>query len=707
MPRHLWVILGTFTILFGLTLYFDADSQAASLHGAPHEFTLALNSTLPSPTCLEIPENECNALKTLFLSTNGTNWENHEGWLATVKPCQWYGVTCRTNADNTTYVYALNLNWNHLQGSIPVELAMLTRLQILSLSGNELSGSIPPALGMLTNLRTLNLAENQLVGELPPALGNLVNLTVLHLFENNFLGNLPVEFANLQALRNFKFQNTALCMPQDIAVEAWLDNIYYLSRPETADCQRVETSPRPLVLIYAVLDNNLSSEWSHLVNNAEKGVRDGAFDIQLLVDAQGENNSYAYTLQADNNDGCPSLVLNDFDCNRYRLRQTLRAQLENTAQRDTLAAFVTNAILAHPNASHIVLVLVGHGAGWGANALPAQPRGWSEQGEVVNDGAGGMLWDDTPTAGITQTQSLSTRALGSALAQVKSATGRSIDLLYLDACSMAMVEVAYELRESVAYLLASENTKWATFPYDELLPLVAGMTDGRALGTQWLDREVEVLQRSPGHPFTFSLIDLAQTPAIVTATTTLVDAITPLLATQPLTIRQAFSQTSHFDSDYNGTVNGEDAFVDLADFAHQLELLFANQPTVVDAARALQVAVAQAVVNKEFDDSLPDAIQPAPNLWGNLGGLSIYLPLATDEAKRSTLYNAENLAWADQSKWDEWLEAYWQAATQPPAPIAIGACDQTANCPSLSGWGFLPDTPTAALYYHFVPLVQR
>ena len=150
--------------------------------------------------------------------------------------------------------------------------------------------------------------------------------------------------------------------------------------------------------------------------------------------------------------------------------------------------------------------LVGHGAGWGANGLPAQPKTWTEQGEEIVDIQGGMLWDDTPGDGITETQSLSTRALGSALRQVKAATGKSIDLLYLDACSMAMVEVAYEVRDSVNYLLASENTKWATFPYDRLLPLVGTMADGRTLGEQWLQTESRGTGALP-RPFLHLYID--------------------------------------------------------------------------------------------------------------------------------------------------------------------------------------------------------
>lgn len=678
-------------LLFLLTFQTHTRTMAEEAHTQ-----LTFAGTLPLQACGQITAVECNALYSLYISTNGSNWQQHDGWLETPRPCSWYGVTCRTGNDGVTYVHTLNLSWNGLQGTLPAELGYLTRLYSLNLSGNEVSGALPTALGALQELTVLNLAENGLVGEVPGALATLHNLTVLHLFENRLAGNLPLEFTALTRLRNFKFQNTQICIPHDAAFEAWLDQIYYLSRPAPSDCRPLAQSPKPLVLLYAVLDNNLTSEWERLVNNAEAGVRAGNFDVKLFIDAKGSNNSYEYTLEEDHYASCPSLIIDDPDCNRYRLRQTLRLQQENTAQRDSLISFVTTAIFEHPQASHIVLALVGHGAGWGANALPTQPKGWTEQAGVISDTVGGMLWDDTGSEAITQTQSLSTRALGSALAQIKALTGHTIDLLYLDACSMAAVEVAYEVSDSVDYLLASANTKWATFPYDQLLPQVAAMSDGRSLGEVWAKQEVAILQSMPGHPYTFALINEQQMAQLATATSALAEALIPLLPTQHLLIREVFTQTSHFDSNYDGMVNYADSYVDLADFARQIETLFSNRAAVVSAAQAVQSAVRAAVVYNVYANDAP--------LWNNLGGLSIYLPIHQDEAKRRELYQPANLAWAADSAWDEFLTLYWRRAAQAPTAVPLDMCAQTADCPTLTGWGLLPDAPH---YDQFVPLLYR
>lgn len=53
-------------------------------------------------------------------------------------------------------------------------------------------------------------------------------------------------------------------------------------------------------------------------------------------------------------------------------------------------------------------------------------------------------------------------------------------------------------------MLASQNIKWASFPYGKLLSSTG--KNGEEIGREWLKIEAEKLQR-PGHPYTLSLID--------------------------------------------------------------------------------------------------------------------------------------------------------------------------------------------------------
>jgi len=62
----------------------------------------------------EIPSSECDALVSLYNSTNGQKWKDNKGWLETTTPCSWHGVSCRSG--NVT---RLDLSANHLDGVIP------------------------------------------------------------------------------------------------------------------------------------------------------------------------------------------------------------------------------------------------------------------------------------------------------------------------------------------------------------------------------------------------------------------------------------------------------------------------------------------------------------------------------------------------------------------------------------------------------------
>jgi Leucine-rich repeat (LRR) protein len=141
---------------------------------------------------IEIPSDECEALVALY-QTNGPNWNNHENWLETDTPHNWWGVTVMNN-----HVVSLSLAVNKIDGRIPpeignyqswfgfrleyfvrsdsAELGKLHKLETLDLIDNYLSGSLPPEIGNLKSLKSLILANNRLTGSIPPEIGNLSNL---------------------------------------------------------------------------------------------------------------------------------------------------------------------------------------------------------------------------------------------------------------------------------------------------------------------------------------------------------------------------------------------------------------------------------------------------------------------------------------------------------------------------------------------------
>ncbi len=154
-----------------------------------------------------IPASERAVLIALYNSTNGDGWKNKSGWK---KPPlhldgfaklgtegNWYGVILSED-----HVYAINLSYNNLSGSIPSQLGNLKNLTTLDLSTNQLSGSIPSQLGNLSILHYFFLYNNQLSGNIPSQLANLTNLEVLDLSGNLLSGSIPSQLGNLSNLQS-------------------------------------------------------------------------------------------------------------------------------------------------------------------------------------------------------------------------------------------------------------------------------------------------------------------------------------------------------------------------------------------------------------------------------------------------------------------------------------------------------------------------
>lgn len=119
----------------------------------------------------------CNAvdiatLKALYDSTGGGDWSRSEGWLGDGDLSDWHGVS----TDYTGQVTELDLSGNGLDGQLPANLGDLGRMTVLRLGDNSLSGRLPPTLTRVP-------------------------------------------------LREFRYADTELCMPQDDRFREWLDAI--------------------------------------------------------------------------------------------------------------------------------------------------------------------------------------------------------------------------------------------------------------------------------------------------------------------------------------------------------------------------------------------------------------------------------------------------------------------------------------------------
>ena len=126
-------------------------------------------------------------------------------WSVNTDINSWDGIVVSQNR-----VYAVNLDYKSLSGSVPPELGQLSALVNLNLSGNDLSGSIPSELGDLENMESLSLDDTGLTGMIPTTLGKLKKLYFLHLGLNELSGSIPTELGNMDALESLLLQNNEL-----------------------------------------------------------------------------------------------------------------------------------------------------------------------------------------------------------------------------------------------------------------------------------------------------------------------------------------------------------------------------------------------------------------------------------------------------------------------------------------------------------------
>lgn len=215
--------------------------------------TGALCQDIVCPSVSEIPQAECNALVSLYYSTNGDEWLNHTNWLVTTTPPgNWYGVTVisgnvqtiylpsnnlhgyiPSDVSNFTQLYGLKFGFNNLSGPIPASLGSLPSLHRIELLNNKLSGPIPPELGNITSLEVLNLSYNQLTGSIPPQLGNLTNLFELRLNKNQLSGTIPASLSNLPNLYSFYLSDNQLTgsLPAEFGTLSYLYDLRVNNNP--------------------------------------------------------------------------------------------------------------------------------------------------------------------------------------------------------------------------------------------------------------------------------------------------------------------------------------------------------------------------------------------------------------------------------------------------------------------------------------------
>jgi hypothetical protein len=332
----------------------------------------------------------------------------------------------------------------------------------------------------------------------------------------------------------------------------------------------------------------------------------------------------------------------------------------NTGDPQCLLDFVRWGVARYP-AEKYALVLWNHGSGWDDSDVYAAERHRSLRrlaggrirhalfrppvrrllkGAIRKFADRAILLDDDARDFLDNVE------LQRVVAATAEAIGAKLDLLGMDACLMSMAEVGYQISESAAILVGSEQTEPGDgWPYDKVLGALAKHPEmeARDLGALIVKEYLASYEAADG--VTQSACDLARADGLAAAVAALAEALTAALR-EPLMRHRMLVARARVQS-YEIPDN-----VDLADFC---ALLADLAPRTAVAARCADVLRALGIGAEDGAVGYVLAQGSKGEDLRNSRGVAIYFPTRTV----SPLY--ARLDWAKDTGWGRFLAAYLKA----------------------------------------------
>lgn len=367
-------------------------------------------------------------------------------------------------------------------------------------------------------------------------------------------------------------------------------------------------------LVYMAADNNLEPYALMDFNELERVGSDANVSLVVQIDRSPEYDT------SDGNWTTTRRYYITRDPDRARINSPLLFDLGelDMASPKTLADFVRWGTTNYP-ADHYVLILWNHGRGW-------QTRTMADFEPKVK-----AIHQDT-----TSGTEMSLNDLSQALSGMP-----KMDIVAFDACLMAMIEVAYVVRNAAAMMVASEeNVPVEGQPYERVISLLKtypGMPP-RQVSERLVATYVEYYATSVANPVTYSAIDLTKLEALSHSVNQLAVSVLGNLPQVREAVQLAQRKAQWYDHDYKMY----DYYKDLFDFAQLLKEYTANQDVAESADNVM----------KSFRDVIIAEAHSGAEV-ANSHGISIYLP---ESGTCSSRY--PNLEFAIDTSWDEMLRSY-------------------------------------------------
>ena len=372
--------------------------------------------------------------------------------------------------------------------------------------------------------------------------------------------------------------------------------------------------PEWTVMVYLDADNNLEGAGIDDINEMEMVGSTSDVNIVVQIDRipysvlDSNNQGYADDISNGNwTDTRRYFITQDYDPNIINSQLVSNLGELNMGTSSTLINFAKWAVSNYP-AKKYLLVIWNHGGGFRFTGLAKDI--------ALDDTSGGDI--------ITMSE------LEYALSAISTKMGKKIDIVGMDACFMAMTEVAYQIKESTDILVTSEesvpNDGW---PYDSILAqLVANsIMTPQQLATTIVDKYIDSYIGS--NSATQSAIDLSYMDTLAAQLSDLALSIMNDTLTPKANYIDASTHAQYY-SDYD--------FIDLNSFCYKI-LPYSNSSEVESIASAIQQTLNSSILSSHYYGSELNRSR----------GLSIYFPYQYYD----NYY--DNTNFAQDTFWDEML----------------------------------------------------
>jgi hypothetical protein len=319
---------------------------------------------------------------------------------------------------------------------------------------------------------------------------------------------------------------------------------------------------------------------------------------------------------------------------------------------------------------------------WGQDSFPAAHYylAIANHGQAIQ----GIAWDTTSDLAddkvLDDSAYLTVRELGQALGDPRVAP---IDVLHLDACSMNLLEVAYEVRQRTQVLIASQYLGWSYFAYDEYQGAMGEDTApddvARDIAARYAARAGADL-----HPYTIAALDLRRADPTLRAVDALAAELTALMDDpgNRALLQRIWHESRKFESNGDYLNSDLDMYMDLLDWASRVQRDVNHPGTRTWAATLIgELTRPQSLIiagsNRARSNSLPPQYAGGAyiDLTGS-NGLSIFYPQRRDTAAFDSYVNDRLFTFTGASRWPDFLVAGLGALPAPgpyerlPGPLA-------------------------------------